>query len=163
MNEEKGTSLSIINEDIMMERGKFEANGYTFTVYPVRLKEEEAFYADTSMLSPIPKKIANGDTITDEELAMYVIALFSKTANYGTDDQPKEIGKFRKFIIRFFYHNDYHYYEDRPRIMPFVKWVEQKVKFNGKKVKFFDLERKFSLSKAEIGRLFIYFYQLTGF
>ena len=159
MNE---TNLKIINEDIMMERGKFEANGYAFTVYPVRLKEENDFFSDLG-LSPIPKQIVDGGTITDEELALYVITLFSESANYAEGETPKKISKFRQFIIKHFYHNDYHYYEDRPKIMPFIRWLEGRVEYKGKPIKFYNLERKYGLSKAEIGRLFIYFYQLVGF
>lgn len=156
------TNLKIINEDLMMERGKFEANGYTFMVYPVRLKEENDFFSCLE-LSPIPKQIVDGETMTDEELALYVITLFSKNANYGPDERPKEISKFRKFIIKYIYRNDYHYYEDRPKIMQFIKWIEKRVEYKNKPVKFYDLERKYGLSKAEIGKLFIYFYQLVGF
>lgn len=155
-------NLKIINEDIMMERGNFEANGYAFTVYPVRLKEENEFLSDLKV-SPIPKKIIDGGTMTDEELALYVITLFSESANYDEGEQPKKISKFRQFIVKHFYHNDYRFYEDRPKIMPFLRWLEQKVEYEGKLVKFYDLERKYKLSKAEIGRLFIYFYQLVGF
>ena len=156
------TSLKIINEDIMMERGTFEANGYTFMVYPVRLKEENDFFSDLKV-SPIPKKIVDGETMTDEELALYVITLFSESINYDDGEQPKNISKFRQFIIKYFYHNDYHCYEDRPKIMPFLRWIEQKVEYKGKRIRFYDLERKYGLSKAEIGRLFVYFYQLVGF
>lgn len=156
------TSLKIINEDLMMERGKFEANGYTFMVYPVRLKEENDFFSDLE-LSPIPKQIADGETMTDEDLALYVITLFSESVNYADGEPHKKINKFRKFVVKYFYRNDYHYYEDRPKIMKFIHWIEQKVEHKGKRIKFYDLERKYGLSKAEIGRLFIYFYQLVGF
>lgn len=155
-------SLKIINEDIMMERGKYKSNGYTFTVCPIRLGEENSFLSDLK-LSPIPKQIADGETMTDEELALYVITLFSEAVNYDEGEQPKKISKFRQFIVKYFYHNDYRYYENRPKIMPFVRWIEQKVECKGKRIKFYDLERKYGLSKAEIGRLFIYFYQLMGF
>lgn len=159
MNE---TNLKIVNEDLMMERGKFEANGYTFTVYPVRLKEENDFFFDIE-LSPIPKQVADGGSMTDEELALYVITLFSISANYGEGEQPKKISKFRQFIIKYIFHNDYRYYEDRPKIMRFLKWFEKRVEYKNKPIKFYDLERKYGLSKAEIGKLFIYFYQLVGF
>lgn len=159
---ENTTSLKIINEDLMMERGKFEANGYTFTVYPVRLKEENDFFNDLH-LNPVPKQIADGGEMTDEELALHVIALFSESANQDDDNKIKKISKFRQFVIKWFYRNDYHYYEDRPKIMPFIRWIERKVEYNHKRVRFYDLERKYGLSKAEIGRLFVYFYQLMGF
>lgn len=156
------TSLKIINEDLMMERGKFEANGYTFMVYPVRLKEENDFLDDLK-LNPIPVKMINGESVTDEEISAHVIALFRKESNYEENEKQINIGRFRRFVIKWFYQNNYHYYEDRPLIMPFVKWIERKVKHKGKCIKFYDLERKYGLSKAEIGRLFIYFYQLAGF
>lgn len=162
MSEAKENSLKVINEDLMMERGKFEANGYTFTVYPVRLGEENDFFNDLQ-LSPIPKQIADGETMTDEELALYVITLFGESVNYSDGEKPKAISKFRKFIVRYIYRNNYRFYENRPKIMPFIRWIERKVECKGKRIRFYDLERKYGLSKAEIGRLFIYFYQLTGF
>ncbi len=153
-------SLEVINEDLMMERGKFKANGYTFTVQPIFLREEDEYFSDLK-ISPIPPSIAQGEMPTDKDLGRWAIALFSEKANGG---QPyKKMGKVRRFFVWLFHHNDYHYYADCKNIAPYVKWVEKKVKYKGRKVRFFDLERKFSLSKAEIEKLFIYLHQLSGF
>lgn len=155
------TALEIVNEDIMMERGKFEANGYTFTVKPITLREEDEYFADLK-LSPIPPSvIETGDIPTDQELGRWVIALFSAKANGGSP-YPK-MTKWRKFWIWLLHRNDYHYYSDCKNIVGYVKWIERKVRYKGKHIKFYQLEKKFELSKAEIGRLFIYLYQLTGF
>lgn len=162
MNKEtKTNNLEIVNEDIMLERGKFVANGYTFIVSPIYLMEEDEYFADLQ-LSPIPAGIEKGDELSDKELGQWAMALFSTKIN--NDGQPyKKMSRLRRFIVWLFYRNDYHYYAASKNIAPFVKWIEKKVKYKGKRVKFYDLERKFSLSKAEIERLFIYLHQLSGF
>lgn len=160
MSEANEKKLEIINEDVMMERGKFEANGYVFTVQPIFLREEDEYFSDLT-ISPIPPSLENGEMPTDKELGRWAIALFSEKANGGTP--YKKMSTFRRFFIWLFHRNDYHYYADCKNIMPYVKWVEKKVKYKGRKVKFYQLERKFSLSKAEIEKLFIYLHQLSGF
>ena len=162
MNEETRTNdLKIVNEDIMLERGKFVANGYTFMVSPIYLMEEDEYFADLK-LSPVPADIDKGDEFTDKELGQWAMALFSTKVN--NDNQPyKKMSRLRRFFVWLFHRNDYHYYAEAKGIAPYIKWIEEKVKYKGKKVKFYDLERKFSLSKAEIERLFIYLHQLSGF
>lgn len=156
--DENPNKVEVQNEEVMMERGKFTANGYTFTVQPVYLGEENLYLAEMQV-SPVPnyddKPI---DELTDKELGEWVIALFSQTAAEQT--KPNW---FKRLFARLFHHNDYHYYNTNPVIQPLLKWIENKVSYNGQKVKFYELERKFGLNKVEIEQLFIYFHEISGF
>lgn len=159
--EKKTTNLEIINEDLMMERGKFVVNGYTFTISPIYLMEEDEYFSDLR-LSPVPTATESGEELSDKELGQWAMALFSTKVN--NEGQPyKKMSAWRRFFIWLFHRNDYHYYADAKGITPYIKWIEKKVKYKGKKVKFFELERKFSLSKAEIEKMFIYLHKLSGF
>lgn len=161
VQETKKDTLEIINEDIMMERGKFTANGYTFKVKAITTLEEDEYMADLK-LSPIPPSvIETGKMPEDIELTRWVTALFSSAANGGK--VFPHMTKWRQFWMWLLHRNDYHIYRDRKNIVGYVKWIERKVFYNGKHVKFYDLENKYELSKAELGKLFIYLYQLTGF
>lgn len=154
--------MEIKNEDTMLERGKFVANGYTFNVKPVYLGEEDDFLSQVT-ISPVPvapENDADDDTKNDKQLGRYAIALFSETLN---NVKKKTHGRIYNFFCWLFRRRDYRYYKDMPLIQPLIKWIEIKVTYNGKKVYFYDLERKYGLSKAEIERLFIYFYELSGF
>lgn len=154
--------MDIKNEETMLERGKFVANGYTFTVRPVYLGEEDNFLSQVT-ISPVP---VNPDSNTveeskdDKQLGKYAIALFSEALNNVT---KKTHGRIYEFFCWLFKRRDYRYYKDVPLMQPLIMWIEKKVTYNGKKVYFYDLERKYGLSKTEIERLFIYFYELSGF
>lgn len=153
-------NVQILNEDIMMERGKFTANGHTFTVRPVYLGEEDEYFSDMT-ISPVPKKEEGADEPTDKELSRWAIALFSDKVN--EQENTSKRGRLRRFFSWMFHRNDYRYYSERPAVMPLVKWLERKVSYKGRKVRFYQLERKFGLSKAEIERMIIYFHELSGF
>lgn len=149
------------NEQLMLERGKFVANGYTFTVRPVYLGEEDEYLAEMTV-SPIP--VTNeGELLNqenDKQMSQWLIALFSESLN---GIKKKKRGRFYNFLCWLFRRRDYRYYSNVPAIQPLLKWIEKKVTCNGKKIRFYDLERKYGLSKAEIERLFIYFHELSGF
>lgn len=153
-------SVEFLNEDIMMERGKFTANGYTFTVRPVYLGEEDEYFSDMT-ISPVPKREEGADEPTDKELSRWAIALFSDKVNEAEKKVRRDV--FKRVLGWLFHRNDYRYYQDRPAVMPLVKWLERKVTYKGHKVRFYQLERKFGLNKAEIERLIIYFHELSGF
>lgn len=153
-------NVDIINEDIMMERGKFTANGYTFTVKPVYLGEEDEYFSDMT-ISPVPKQEEGDDKPTDKELSRWAVALFSSKVN-GVDGIRKK-GVLSRIFLWLFYRNDYRYYSYRPAVMPIIKWLERKVTYKGRKIKFYQLERKYGLNKAEIEKLIIYFHELSGF
>lgn len=170
MSEEKQVQKTeVINEDIMMERGLFTANGYTFTVKPVYLGEESLYLSEMT-LAPVPNiESGNGEEektakdLTDKELSSWAIALFSHSINGADKGKLKKKGFFKRLFLKMFYKNDYRYYSDTPKVQPIIRWIEEKVSYNGHKIKFYDLERKFGLSKAEIEKLFIYFHELSGF
>lgn len=149
------------NEDTMLERGKFLANGYTFIVRPVFLGEEDEYLAEMTV-SPVPIS-KDGEAIdqkNDKQMAQWSIALFSESLN-GV--KKKKRGRLYNFLCWLFRRRDYRYYSDAPAIQPLIKWLERKVTCNGRKIRFYDLERKYGLSKADIERLFIYFHELSGF
>ncbi len=158
--ENSENKVEILNEDIMMERGKFRANGYTFTVKPVYLGEEDEYFSDMT-ISPVPKMEEGDDAPTDKELSRWAIALFSDKVNEAGRSAKR--GILKRFLDRFIHRNDYRYYSDKPAAMVLVKWLERKVFYKGRKVKFYQLERKFKLNKAEIEKLIIYFHELSGF
>lgn len=153
---------NVVNEEAMLERGKFIANGYTFIVKPVFLGEEDDYLSQLTV-SPVPVKL-DGETEIDKDndkkMGDWIIALFSKQIN---DKTPKEHGKIYNFFMRLFHRRDYRYYSHVPTIQPLIMWLERKVTYKGRKVYFYDLERKYGLSKADIERLIIYFHELSGF
>lgn len=153
--------MEIKNEDVMFERGKFTANGYTFTVRPVYLGEEDEYLSQVTV-SPVPVS-QDGEEIDkndDKKMGQWAIVLFSESLNKV---KKKKKGKLYQFFTWLFKRRDYRYYSDVPSIQPIIKWIEKKVTYNGKKVYFYDLERKYGLSKADIERLFIYFHEISGF
>lgn len=153
--------MEIKNEETMFERGKFTANGYTFTVKPVYLGEEDEYLSQVTV-SPVPVE-NNGekfDKTDDKKMGQWAIVLFSESLN-GVKKKKK--GKLYQFFTWLFKRRDYHYYDDVPSIQPIIKWLEKKVTYNGKRIRFYDLERKYGLSKADIERLFIYFHEISGF
>lgn len=167
MSEEKENTqvkkTEIFNENTMMERGTFTANGHTFTVKPVYLGEESSYLSEMTV-SPVPN-VEDDKSINDlsnKELSSWAIALFSSSLNI-TDNPKKERGFFGKLFVKLFNRNNYHYYDNAPAVQPLIKWIEKKVTCDGHKVKFYELERKYGLSKAEIEKLFIYFHELSGF
>lgn len=145
----------------MLERGIFEANGHKFTVKPIFLGEETEYLSDVSYaLYPRTK---DGQEPTDKDLSHYAIMLFRK--DDSANDKPEHIGlfeRFKRWFTKTFVKN-YEYYSDNPSVLGLVKWIERKVYYNGKKVKFYDLERKYGLNKSEIVKLFGYFQDLSGF
>ncbi len=159
---ENTNKVEVLNEEVMLERGKFTANGYTFTVEPVYLGEENLYLAEMQV-SPVPNyKNEEEDKpiseLEDKELSNWAIALFSQNQT-----ETKKTGWFKRIFVKLFYKNNYRYYDNNPLIQPFIKWIEQKVSYNGKKIKFYELERKFGLNKSEIEKLFIYFHEISGF
>lgn len=157
--------FTIKNEETMLERGMFTANGYTFAVRPVFLGEEDEYLNDMK-ISPIPAAKDDGEEWTEKELGTYTITLFSGKLNdflkIDTDDKSF-LGTIKRILNKLFMKKDYRYYDNVPAIQPLVKWLERKVTYKGRKIRFYDLERKFKLNKAEIEKLIIYFHELSGF
>lgn len=151
-----------INKEVMMERGRFTANGYTFAVRPVYLGEEDEYFNDFA-LSPVP---ADEEEHTDKELGQYAMALFSNPANRLVQQEKERfsfVGLINRLYNRLFRPKDYRYYDASPAVQPLIKWLERKVTYKGRKIRFYDLERKYGLNKSEIQKLIAYFHELSGF
>lgn len=145
--------------DAMLERGIFIANGYKFVVKPIYLGEETEYMLDVPyFIYPQPK---DNEEITDKDLNRYAMMLFQKSKN----PKNQKIGLFERFKRWFAktFKKNYEYYSDNPSVLGLVKWIERKVYYKGKNIKFYDLERKFGLTKSEIMELFGYFQDLSGF
>lgn len=151
---------SVDSRETMLERGKFSANGYTFEVRPVYLGEEDDYLSEVGV-SPVPvlQDGENLDKTDDKKMAQWSIALFSKSLN----GERKKRGRIAEFFLWLFGRRDYRYYKDYPSVQPIIKWIERKVTYRGRRIRFYDLERKYGLSKADIERLFVYFHELSFF
>ena len=145
--------------EVMQERGKFEANGYIFTIEPVYFGEEEEYWQDVQFLLH-PEK----DDCTDRDLAKFGIMLFQMGGSKGNNVKG-QLGLFQRMILWLVKHTTkrYKYYSDNPSMVGAIKWIEKKVKYKGKHIRFYDLERKFGLSKSEIIKMFGYFEAMSGF
>ena len=147
--------------ETMLERGTFEANGYKFTVKPIFLGEESEYLEDVAYaLYPRAKE---GEEITDKDLSHYAMMLFREVNS--KNDKHERVGlfeRFKRWFSKTFIKN-YEYYSDNPSVLGLVKWIERKVYYKNKRIKFYELERKFGLTKAEIVKLFGYFQDLSGF
>ena len=147
--------------ETMLERGTFEANGYKFTVKPIFLGEEAEYLDDVAYaLYPRAKE---GEEITDKDLSHYAMMLFREVNS--KNNKHERVGlfeRFKRWFAKTFIKN-YEYYSDNPSVLGLVKWIERKVYYKNKHIKFYELERKFGLTKAEIVKLFGYFQDLSGF
>lgn len=155
-NEKLSQDATILHEEEMMERGRFIANGFIFHVKPIYLGEEDEYLSEMKV-SPVPNSDSNEEA-TDKELGGWAIALFSRTIN-----GKKKYNKIIEFFIRLIFGKNYRYYDNYPAIQPMIKWIERKVTYKGKKIRFYDLERKYELSKADIEKLFVFLHQISGF
>lgn len=172
MSEEKKISENTDNhEEQMLERWTYTANGYTFTVRPVMLGEERDFLDDLKA-SPVPSQIIEEEGVmpTDKELSRWAITLFSDALNEplrNDDTSGKKKSLFDRlkvfFLVKVLKKKNHNYYEDFPAVHPILKWIERKVTYQGNPVLFYELERKYQLNKAEIEKLFIFLYQISGF
>lgn len=149
-----------IEREQVLERGEIILNNHKFVVEPIYLMEEQSYFDDVPF-SPYPKK--KDEEYSDKELSQFAIALFIAGSNDEDEKKKKNFiqrvfGKIRKKVKK-----DYTYYSDNPRILGLVKWIEKKVSYKGRKVRFYDLERKYKLNKSEIVRLFGFLQELSGF
>ena len=167
-----------LNKDKMLERGNLTANGYTFVVTPICLGEEDSYFGDMPF-SPVPlfndkksdKPLSNNEV--NKIIRSHIITLFSPkylqvlktiereklTLAQKKAVDFKQLTFFQRFLKRYvksFYYLDSVAY-------PLTKWLQKKVYYNNKKVTFYDLERKYNLSKEEIGKMVIYMHDLSDF
>ena len=165
-----------LKKDIMLERGKFLANGYMFEVKPIYLGEEDE-YLDSLKRSPVPKPIVGEDgkerELTEKELGQFLRLFFSNSylAVMEAQDRRKVERLFpngkpitQAAIWRLKKTNrNYLYYCDNPNAMILAMWLERKVTYKRKPIRFYDLERKFKLNKTEIEQMITYLHELSGF
>lgn len=150
-------------QEIMKERGHFTANGYTFTVEPVTLDEEDQYFSEVGcFLYPHNKDGSEVEDISDRELASFARALFLVDRKDNDSHKRGALEKIKLWLVKHFC-RDYRFYSDTPTIMAGIKWIEKKVKYKGKRIRFYDLERKYGLSKVEIVKLFGYFEKMSNF
>ena len=165
-----------LNKDIMLERGKFCANGHVFEVKPIYLGEEDA-YLESLTMSPVPKPImdasGNETSLSEKEVGQFLQFFFSNRRLAEMESQSK------RSIDRLFPNGkpiteaaiwrlkktkrNYLFYCDNPNAMIIAMWLERKVSYRGRPIRFYDLERKFMLNKSEIERLICYLHELSGF
>lgn len=144
--------------ETMKERYSYSANGYSFTVIPVFLGEENEYFSDVSYALYPAKK--DGQEVTDKDLSHFAMALFRADSS-----EPEKLGfveRAKIFIAKKFTHT-YRFYSDVPSAAKIAKWVEKKVYYKNRPVKFYDLERKFKLSKSEIINLLKLLQDASGF
>ena len=128
-------------------------------------------------MSPVPKPImdANGKEISlsEKEVGQFLQFFFSNRRLAEMESQSK-----RK-VDRLFPNGkpitqaaiwrlkktkrNYLFYCDNPNAMIIAMWLERKVSYRGRPIRFYDLERKFMLNKSEIERLICYLHELSGF
>lgn len=165
-----------LKKDIMLERGKFFANGFKFEVKPIYLGEEDE-YLESLTMSPVPKPIKGEDgkerMLNEKESGQFLQFFFSNRRLSEMERQSK------RSIERLFptgkpitdasvwrikrIKRNYLYYCDNPNAMILAMWIERKVTYKGRKIRFYDLERKFGLNKGEIEGMICYLHELSGF
>lgn len=149
-----------ISKDTMLERGEFIANGYKFTVKPIYLGEETDFLNDVPYTLYPSKK--DDTELTEKDLSRYAIYLFNGSKENNNSKKKNIFSKIIDFFKKKIDKNQL-YYAGNESVLGLVKWIEKKVYYKGKNIKFYDLERKYKLSKSEIVKLFGYFQDLSGF
>lgn len=145
--------------DTMLERGEIVLNGHKFTVKPIYLGEESDYIEDVKYA--LYPTVQEGQELTQKELSKYVITLFIHSENEKYKKQGI-IGKLKIWFFKNFTRN-YRYYSDNQGLLNVVKWIERKVYYKKKPIKFYDLERKYGLNKSEIVELFRFFQESSGF
>lgn len=155
--EEIKTGTEISAYEIVQERGHYTANGFTFEILPVYFEEEFDYYSDNPLSMLLQKQ---QEDIDDKNLSQYIIALFQVKSK---DDVLASLGLFGRMKLKLvkLFSKNYHYYSDNPSAVGFVKWIEKKVKYKGKKIRFYDLERKYGLTKLEIAKMYRYMEELS--
>lgn len=145
--------------ETMLERGEIILNGHKFTVKPIYLGEESDYLEDVRY-SLYPR--TEEKEPTQKDLSRWAIFLFG---NFEDDENLVPHGLFGKIKLWFYkrFTRDYRYYSDRPSAARLAKWIERKVYYKKKPIKFYDLERKYGLNKSEIVELFRFFQESSGF
>ncbi len=148
-------------KDKMLERGHITLNGFEFKIIPVFLGEEEEYLNDLAV-TPVPiKEDGQDEDFTDKQLKQHIIALFSAGSRRNSEKDLKSFRRVWCLLLKKLGFKK-HYYVDSPAHSN-VKWIQKKVFYKGKSVCFYDLERKFELSKSEIELMLVELHKLSGF
>lgn len=151
------------SRDIILERTLLEINGHTFKIKPITLGEEVDFQTDFKY-SIMPE--TNGKEIEDDDIMQLMMGLFADKKRILEEMGSIHIRKktWTQIFKELYYRNrkDKKYYQNVAGY-GMVKWLEKKVSCNGRKIKFYDLERKYGLTKLEIHQLMSKFMEISNF
>ncbi len=145
--------------ETVQERGKYIVNGYTFEIEPVYFGEEEEYFTDNHLSAFLQNE---KEEIKDKDLAQYIIALFQIKSEEEAKRSLRGLLRVKLWLAKLF-KKDYRYYSKSPKALGFIKWMEKKVKYKGRNIRFYDLERKYKLTKVEIAKMYRYMEDLSGF
>lgn len=160
-----GNTITPTEQEIMLERGQYEANGFVFDIEPVYYKEIADYERDVKVpLYPREETGLLKEEVTDEELATHGIAIFSYLNRDDTNQEQQSIYKrIKLWLVKHTSKRGKEYHSYNPAVSGIIKWIEKKIKYNGEHIMFDDLERKYKLSKSEIIKMFGYFEYLSFF
>lgn len=151
------------SEEIMNERGTFTANGYTFVVEPIYTEEAIRFREDVPyFLYPRNEDGTPVEELTKYDLALFIIRLFNSEKETAPNVETGLLDRVKLWLVKHC-KKKYEHYTSSPDALLISKWVEKKVTYKGKHIKFQDLERKFKLTKSEIAQLLGYFENISFF
>lgn len=153
----KEAELEVSAFEIVQERGQYTANGFTFEIKPVYFEEEAEYFSDNPLSMLLQQR---KESVEDKDLAQYIVALFQVKSKEEVLAELGLFGKMKLKLVKLFRKN-YHYYSDNPGAVGLIKWIEKKVKYKGKNIKFYDLERKYGLTKLEIAKMYRYMEELS--
>ena len=158
-NEETKSHINEILSTYRVEdkRGVFKANDLSFRVLPVDGTETIPFYA----LINVAQKMANAEGRVNTSLLL--VGLFTDVDEKGAKKRPIQKRLKIKFCEMFY--KDYRRYERYAYGKQLAKWIEKLVLLDktNKPVRYYDLEKKYLLSKEDIAKLLIYICELSGF
>ncbi len=149
----------ITEYETVQERGQFTANGYTFDIEPVYFGEEPEYFAENPLSLHLQEK---GENLSDKDLATFIIALFQIKSKEEVKAELGFIGRIKLWLAKLT-KKDYRFYSDSPGAVGLIKWMERKVKYKGRHIRFYDLERKYKLTKIEIAEMYRYIEDMSGF
>ena len=161
--EEKQSINEVGMYETIQERGSYYANGYKFEVEPIRFEEESSYFRDVplSIYLQNPEK-EDREEITEQYLARLIASLFQSNSEEEVEASLGKYGRLKLWLVKLT-SKRYKYYSDNPSVIGLIKWLERKVKYKHKHIRFYDLERKYKLTKREIAGLFLYMHNLSGF
>jgi hypothetical protein len=140
------------------KRGEFVANGIKFKVRPVDGVETVRFLKVLSEARIFAEVIGKGRFQT----ALSFSRLFT---DLDENNKPRKRGFIEELKLKYYekIHKNYKRYKRFPLGCEVAEWVEKLVEVDNKRVRFYDLEKKYLLSKEEIEKLIIYICELSGF